>query len=229
MYNLLNLVNSKYDMQLARIDENLLDKSVYEMIGLCMEAKKTISLQNISIKYSGIVVDGLTSVRYIISAVTAEGIAIKVSTKTDYELSTVGIFSRPLLSNIGYIDDNNKFFCKYDGTIHSSYIPVNGSYTYNSGLVNNVPESMYQLLSSVYAKNKVLAVMSAELLAKEPDNDALRTYIETRLASDDIEIANGYLQQLGIDSQTAQVAVTLYASLIQNIVKNIEAELGELK
>ncbi len=228
MYNLLNMVNSKYDLQLANIDEILLDKSVYETIQLLRDSNKKQTLDRVSVKYSG-VASGLTSARNINYAYTSDGIAIKVGTKLDDQLSDSGIFSRPLFSNTGYLDDNGSFITKYTGTLHASYIPANGYYTYNSGLVNNLPENMYNILSSVYAKNAVIAVISESYSTVDSDRELIKQYLEQRLASDDVEVASGYANELGIDIQAMQTIIPAYDALIKTIVQNIKAELEELQ
>lgn len=227
---ILSLVNSKYNFNLSSLDLTLLDKSVYESIELISKANKVVSLD----RASKVVKDDISNigdnVLNVVSMYSDTGIKFKISDKKGYELSNVGIFSRAVFSNVAYVNNYGKLISNYGGDILLSYIPVSGYYTYNpsTDMINECTH-LTRLISSVYAKNHIVNMVASMYSKTESEYDSIKSLLEARLSEDDIEIASGYLNELGVDIQSLQGTIATNDTLLKLISSDIQSDVEELQ
>lgn len=230
MANILEYVNKKYNFNLSSIDTDIAFNSFFELIDILIEGRKRVSLSDFCVNYFGKAVDMNEDIFKILSAKTDLGIDMVISDKFNTDISAIdGLSNRSIFKNIGYLSAN-KLTTPYTDDIYMSYIPVKDWFSFD---VVNICFTGYQaynsILASIYAKNCIVKDF-ADIIKSNPSTfESLKTYLDERLAEDDIEMAQGYLNAVSVENTTPQAINQMQSALIEMILKDIQSEIGGLQ
>ena len=166
----------------------------------------------------------------ILSAKTDLGIDMVISDKFNTDISAIdGLSNRSIFKNIGYLSAN-KLTTPYTDDIYMSYIPVKSFFAFD---VVNICFTGYEqynsIIASIYAKNCIVKDF-ADIIKSNPSTfESLKTYLDERLAEDDIEMAQGYLNAVSVENTTPQAINQMQSALIEMILEDIQSEIGGLQ
>lgn len=230
MANILEYVNKKYNFDLSSIDTDIAFNSFFELIDMLIEGRKRVSLSDFCVNYFGKAVDMNEDIFKILSAKTDLGIDMVISDKFNTDISAIdGLSNRSIFKNIGYLSAN-KLTTPYTDDIYMSYIPVKSFFAFD---VVNICFTGYEqynsIIASIYAKNCIVKDF-ADIIKSNPSTfESLKTYLDERLAEDDIEMAQGYLNAVSVENTTPQAINQMQSALIEMILKDIQSEIGGLQ